>query len=198
MSKLFPKGTVSLELVGKSPLLMHSPRGVNHFDPLTRELKTFTGKRKKTDDDNLRIAELEFELGIYFDEEIGPYIPARALCATCAKGAGRSRNGPNVKRAVKIIGDKLPLKYEGPRTIKGLWGNKDFVDISMVKLKGREAITRTRPKFNNWSVQFELEYDKGTFNLDDIISFFTIAGEYEGLLDGRAIGYGRFTVDLIK
>ena len=47
--------------------MMHNARLANPLDPLVQEIKKLTGKRKKTEDDLLQIARLEWEGGFYFN-----------------------------------------------------------------------------------------------------------------------------------
>ena len=62
-------------LNGTNTLMMHSPKTVNPLHPLALELKKYTSKRKKTEDDLMKISELEWEAGLYYDETNGLHIP---------------------------------------------------------------------------------------------------------------------------
>jgi hypothetical protein len=73
---------------GISPLLMHSNQGVNPLHPITKEIKKYTGKRKKTDEDFEIIADLEWESGLYWKDAVGgTFIPAENVEATIRNGA---------------------------------------------------------------------------------------------------------------
>ncbi len=50
--------TATYTIRGTTPMLMHSERLANPFDPLTKEIKAISGKRKKTEDDLLEMARL--------------------------------------------------------------------------------------------------------------------------------------------
>ena len=52
--------SIKVKLSGSSALLMHSDRFANPLDPLTKAHKELTGKRKKTDDDHIAIADKNF------------------------------------------------------------------------------------------------------------------------------------------
>jgi len=67
--------TIKLQLTGTRPLLMHADVFADPLNPLTKQHKSLTGKRKKTDDDHEAIARSEWRGGMYFDDDMGPYIP---------------------------------------------------------------------------------------------------------------------------
>ena len=95
--------SVKIKIRGTSPLLMHSDRLSNPLDPLTKEIKTYTGKRKKTDDDFTEIARLEWVGGLYHDEKTGPYLPARNVKAMLIQAASRTEG---------ILQDPAPRVYQ--------------------------------------------------------------------------------------
>ena len=49
-------------LKGLNTMMMHSPKTVNPLHPLALELKKYTSKRKKTEDDLQKISDLEWEV----------------------------------------------------------------------------------------------------------------------------------------
>ena len=71
---------------GISPLIMHSCQCVNPLHPISRELKKLTSKRTKTEDDLLKISDLEWEAGAYWKDGLGLYIPAENTEATIKNG----------------------------------------------------------------------------------------------------------------
>ena len=74
-------------LNGTNTLMMHSPKTVNPLHPLAIELKKYTSKRKKTEDDLEKISELEWEAGLYYDENNGLHIPVECIQKTLQNGA---------------------------------------------------------------------------------------------------------------
>src|SRR5258706_354722 len=109
--------------------MMHSNRGVNPREPLAQELKAITSKRQKSEEDLDQIAYLEWQLGLYFKPGIGPYLRAEMVHA-CLRDAGkRSKQGKTVTEAVWIEEQEIPLEYEGPRDIDGLYADGRFFDL---------------------------------------------------------------------
>ena len=71
-----------ITLRGTSPLIEHSPKCVNPLHPIAKEMKSYTSKRKKTEEDLQKISDLEWEAGVYWDDNIGLVIPNECLAAT--------------------------------------------------------------------------------------------------------------------
>ena len=180
---------------GTSPLLMHSPKGVNPLHPLAIEKKKYTSKHKKTDEDNLIISDLDWELGVYWDDTIGLYVPKEALDAVLCAGAKFNRKGTDVQRFCHVSVPMSSLDISEPQDYEALKNNNRFRDVRPVVIDKKRVIC-TRPRFNTWSTQFEMFYEHDKIDLSTIAMAFENAGKYVGLLDGRKLGYGRFTVTI--
>lgn len=194
LNQKFKKQRIKFKLEGTSPLLMHNPRGMDPLNPLSKAMKRITSKRgnKITEEEYAKIQDIEFELGLYYDDSIGPYVPAHCLKATIREGAKKTRCGTIVMKALTVIGDKIPLIYDGSRILDELRKDSAFRDVRPAKVGG--TILRTRPKFERWELEAEVKYDVGELNFDQVVDFLEVAGEFGGLLDGRIIGFGKFKV----
>ena len=184
---------------GQTPILLHSARTVNPLDPITKELKKVTGKRKKTDEDHEAMARIEFEAALYHDDVLGPYIPAENV-ERCLRDAGVfTKNGKNVTRAVIVMDDKIPLIYpgadgrKGPREVEELWQGK-FYDQRPVKV-GTARLIRTRPRFADWSIEFTVQLDESVLDADVFEAIVEKAGSAIGLGDFRP-RFGRFSATI--
>ena len=181
---------------GESPLLCHSDKMVDVTNPLKKALAEISGKRKKTDDDHVRMSRLEFEGGLYHDDELGPVLPTANILACLKAGARLSKEGPTISRGILPMEITVPLIYDGPRDIEGLLADGRFISKMSVVVQGNR-ITRTRPIFNDWAFVFEGRYDLEILDLDDIARIATTAGLRCGLGDFRPGSpkgglYGRF------
>lgn len=56
----------------------------------------------------------------------------------------------------------------------------------------RAKVLRTRPRFDQWSIIFNLMYDDTKIDIDTIVNAMEYAGSYVGLCDSRP-KYGKFT-----
>jgi hypothetical protein len=174
---------IVIRIRGRQPLLMHNEQLANPLKDCAKALAEFTKKRNKTLDDHAAIAELEFKGGIYHDEKIGPYVPNSWLLKSIENGAKKQKLGKLFKAAVQIIDPMVPIIYEGPRKIKDLYV-KGFWDQRCVGVQKAKTV-RTRPCFQKWELQFDLEYDETLVDPGQIKRAIEHAGIVEGLGDYR-------------
>jgi hypothetical protein len=192
--------TVKIKITGTSPILMHSDKLANPLDTSTKLLKTYTGKRKKTDDDYEEIARIEWFGGMYCDKTIGPFLPGRMIKAMLIRAATKTKDGPKVKAGLIINTDKSPLQYKGPRTPEKLWKKKEFIDMRVVGI-GKNRVMRCRPIFHEWEIETEIVYDESVLDKVDILRFAETGGQMVGMGDYRPESsgdFGRFKAEEIK
>lgn len=188
-------GQVSVVLEGAAGLVMHSPRTIDPFDDLTKQIKAVTSKRKKTEDDQLLIHRLEWEAALYFDDDLGPYVPAENV-ERCLRDAGAvTRDGKQVQRAFLIEDDRLPLLYKGPRSVKELWDG-EYRLTKPVRVQASRTM-RCRPLFRDWSVEFVGRLDESLLDFDAFAAIIQRAGTMVGLCDFRP-RYGRFEAKVAR
>ena len=131
---------------GISPLIMHSCQAVNPLNPISREMKKYTSKKKKTEDDLLKIADLEWEAGAYWDDEIGLYIPSENIEATLVNGGKANKKGTDIQKYVDVSDLMVPLNYGENLTKEELIKDYRFRDSRIMTVQ-RAKILRTRPRF---------------------------------------------------
>lgn len=185
---------VLLTLKGERPLVVKSDRGVNPLDPLSRELAKFTSKRKKTEDDHEIISRIEFELGLYWDEDLGPYIPTGNVHKALVEGARQSKLGKHVEQGVIPLEVRVPVLYDGPRGIEALYETPSHVYKVSVGI-GAKRTMRTRPRFPEWALQVPFVLDPEKIDVDVFAQIATVAGRYIGLGERRPM-FGAFTAYL--
>jgi len=186
--------TIKLRIAGTRPLLMHADIFADPLNPLTKAHKALTGKRKKTDDDHEAIARSEWRGGMYYDDDIGPYIPGVMLESAMISGGKLSKQGAQLKRSVEVISDRCKLEYDGPRKVEALWA-KGFYDARSVKVS-TARIMRYRPIFKVWHVECEVGFDSESIDRADVVRCFKDAGQYCGIGDYRP-KFGRFAVEAL-
>lgn len=182
---------LKVRLTGKTPLLMHSDRGANPLNPDVKKLKEITSKKKKTDEDHENIAEMEWYLALYFDEELGPYIPSMNIRASLVGGAKFNRLGAGVQRSLLVTTERTALEYKGPRSGPAMYASGNFIDTRSVVIGGKRVM-RNRPVFNNWSLLFEMLYDENQLEERDLMLAFENAGKMIGIGDFRPQKGGLF------
>lgn len=190
---------LNLHFTGVVPLLMHAPRTVNPLDEITREIKKYTGKRKKTTEDHETIARLEWEAGLYHDSDIGPYLPGVNVEICLRDAAKMTKQGAAVTRSVVCAVDKVPILYDGPRGTNG-HGIQEIWDANLkdYRVVGNQqnSVMRCRPCFRpggSWAIDVPLFVEPSIIDPDDLRDIAIRAGKMIGLGDYRP-RFGRFEV----
>lgn len=186
-----PWQPLMFKLTSVSPLIMHNGRLANPMDPITKQLKAVTDKKKKVDADHIEIARLQF-LGSLYMGNGGPIIPSENLEAAVVEGAKKVRRGPDAKGAVSI-NDHAALSYDGPTIPEELWGIEGFRLTVGVKIGGKRVMA-TRPVFRTWSATIAVLFDDSRLNAADVAVFLGKAGTEVGIGDWRP-RYGRFNTE---
>jgi len=188
--------SVKMRLTGLSPLLMHNGDMSNPLHSKAKELKILSAKRKKTEETYMEMSDVEFEGGMYYDKELGPYIPGECLDAAFVSGAKLSKLGTAVKRGAQVLDDKCALIYKGPREIGKLVASPEFRLMKPVKV-GTSKIVRTRPMFTEWALEFTWLYAPDQFDKETLVGIAETTGRLVGLCDWRP-RYGKFKAEVIK
>ena len=178
-------------LKGTNTLMMHSPKTVNPLHPLALELKKFTSKRRKTEDDLQKISELEWEAGLYYDEANGLHIPVECLQKTLENGARLFKCGKDIQRYVQFTGAVAEFDIGVPFDIEKMKHDMKYYDVRAVAVQ-RSRVIRTRPRFDVWRCEFDILYDEAHIDIETISRAFENSGQYVGLCEARSLGYGRF------
>lgn len=185
---------ITVKLTGVNTLLMHNERLANPFDPLVKEMKAITSKRKKTEEDLLELARIEFEGGLYFDKDFGPCLPTYNIKRSFVEGGRINKLGKHIERAFMPLGPgDAKLDYSGPRTVDGLF-KAGFVDHRSVKV-GTSKVVRCRPSFPDWSLTFDADLDTSIINFDEFVQVANRAGQMVGIGDFRQ-RFGRYVVEV--
>ena len=189
---------------GETPLIMHSCKCVNPLHPLAKEIKKYTSKRNKTDDDYEIISNLEWFSGAYYTNdnikslndpnidgsEHKLYVPSENILATIINGAKAFKKGTDVKKYVDMITINPILEVAGNPAF-GLMA-RDFMYRQVNQMVvSRARVTRTRPRFDSWVLRFVLRYDETKIDVETIINAIEYSGDYVGLCDSRP-RYGKF------
>lgn len=186
---------MKIRLVGTSPLVLHNNRLANPLDEIKKKIATYTSKRKKTDADHHKIAELEFVGGLYFNKQ-GPYVPSMNLRKMLIEGGRKDKLGKQFESGVYVLEDAA-IEYDGPRDVEGMWKDGRFAWTTAVGNQ-RSTVFRTRPRFEEWAINFLIECDEDFLSVDDVTRALKRAERGVGICDARAIGCGRFSAELLE
>ncbi|MEJ4100888.1 hypothetical protein V5S96_11050 [Corynebacterium mastitidis] len=184
-----------LTLTGTKPVLLHNAQLSDPMNRWAREMKAISAKRKKTDEDHIELARLEFMGSLYYDADLGPVLPAQNIKAALIAGAKKLKLGKVVQSDLQLTDQVTPLAYKGPRDLEGLWGDGEsaFVNRASVKV-GMSRVMRTRPMFASWAAEVEGFFDETSLNLADVQQVLEYAGR-AGIGDWRP-EFGTFTAQI--
>lgn len=186
--------TIEVTWKGITPLIMHSCQCVNPLHPITKQLKEYTSKRTKTEEDYQMISDLEWEGGLYWKDDIGLYIPAENVEATIRNGAKINRKGTDIEKYFNVQDMYIPLDISEKYTKESLKADYQFRDVRQMTVQ-RARVTRTRPRFDMWKITFIATYDEQYMDLDTVVNAIEYAGNFVGLCDSRP-KYGKFVATI--
>jgi len=171
---------------------MHNGQLADPLNPFSKRIAALHGKRgqNKTDADIIEMSRREWDGSLYTSNGV-PCIPADVLEAMLVKGAEKKRKGKQAKAGLIVEQDAL-LIYDGPKDINELWEAGTFSFRCGARVT-QNRVQRTRPRFDEWSLEFKVSYLPSLLNADDLRSFLIVAGQEIGLGDWRP-KFGRFTV----
>lgn len=180
---------------GVCPIIMHNEQLSDPLNKWAKLLREISKKRVKTDDDLLEMSRREWFGGLYYDEDMGPFVPERCIERMLRDAAAKSKRGKDVVSGLIVV-DPAPLQYNGPRKADALWASEKFLLRASVGCQ-KARVIRSRPMFREWSLTFTVNYDEQVLDPSDIDGFVELAGRLVGLLDWRP-KHGRFTVEAVK
>ena len=187
---------IKCEFHGISPIILHSCQCVNPLHPLSIEIKNITSKRKKTEEDLIALSNLEWEAGLYWDDEVGVYIPAENIEATIREGGKASKAGKLIVKGFVCETLKPKLEIGENLTKEQMLNDNRFRDVRMMKVQ-QARVMRTRPRFNTWNLTFIASYDEKIMDFETLVNAISYSGSYIGLCDSRP-KYGKFTARITE
>lgn len=195
--------TLKVTWKGISPLIMHSCKCVNPLHPIQVLVKELTAKRKKTEEDLNRLADLEWMGGAYVMDnadiqwaygkkvkDFNLYIPAENVEATLINGAKSFKKGTDVEKYCDVLDLYIPFDYGEKLAADDIVHRYEYRDTRAMNVM-RNKVMRTRPRFDQWRIEFTMAYEETKIDLKTIVDAMEYAGQYVGLCDSRP-KYGKF------
>jgi hypothetical protein len=192
---------------GIRPLLICNGELANPLNPEVMRMKPFATKRNKTEQETRELAKMQFMAGLYYDPEIGPFLPVPNIQRALQQGAAKNKKERIFKSSLLVEGmvgkqrDKAAAKliYEGPTDPEKLYGNgtTQFVHQCMGKLNGKTSVLVTRPIFPIWAVEFVAIFEEDSVTPIDVATASTLAGRLVGIGTWRPY-HGQFKSEVMK
>lgn len=197
----------NIHLKSLSPFIMHKDTLADPLHPLKKQMSQITSIKKKTDEHHLAIARLEWEAGLYYDEEIGMYISSKMMMGAIKAAARSEKKGKDTKCITIDCALGIPIIGYEKITPDELWkivnkkGEQVHVFTENVTVQ-RAKVKRTRPIFPKWEVSFDVYLNTEIMEERDFKTILERAGLYMGIGECRpqlVTGtYGRFTIENMK
>lgn len=199
-------------LVGSSPMIVHNGGNISPLHPCNKLKAEFTKKRKKTDDDYVNIARIEWFQSLYLDRPVqlemkeGKYydankerpkvvLPMKCVRACVKSGAKLSRNGKALDRAVQFTNVDFYRPSDGKKLsfpdINKMSDDNEYIDETVMTVQ-RAKVVRYRALFKTWGATVSGVWAEDMLNEEDLVQAIEMAGMFEGMNDSRSLGYGRF------
>jgi len=184
---------VTVKIKGISPCIQHNGQMCDPLNPYTKQMKEISGKRKKTDDDQIAMARIEWEAGLYLNKAGRVVWPGTNLERMILDAAKKIKMGTLVKSALMIPDDSV-MDADYPKDLEKMF---EACRIASKVKVGMASIIRTRPIFDNWSLTFKVLFNEELLNPRDLQQILDIAGAQIGLGDWRP-RFGRFVVESVS
>lgn len=190
----------SIKITGINYLLQNNPQTVDPFNRFSKAMKSITKKKTgKTEDDLIELGNIETESKIYFDAELGVYIPTRwmteAICtgafAVIKTGKDKMRGGifPTTEKAKLTYRDMNKVK-----TITDVVMNPTFRHRALLP-QGAVRIPKDFPIFKDWSFETTIEFDDTVVDFNGLKQVVDRTAKYVGFGDFRPT-FGRATAEV--
>jgi hypothetical protein len=142
-------------------MIMHNGRTANPLDPFALKLKELTSAKDKTPDQYREIADLEFQAGLYWSEDMGVYLPSENIQRMFWEAAKKTKNGPKATAVMVDAPVGFPLVFPNSRSF-----DKMNVDPSMrfsrIVVIGGRRVMRVRPFIpTGWECTITIDLDTG-------------------------------------
>ena len=185
---------ITYKMTGVEPILLNNPQTVDPFNEYAKAKKVLTKKRSRTEEDNLELRRLEVLSKLYFDDDIGVYVPTTWITAAIASNswAKAKIKKAEIRSCVFCLERKLKLYYNGMNKVKtmdDISNNPMFVKTLLLK-QGQVKLPKCTPMFEGWSFSGEIEFDSNLIDRKTLVSLLDYAASYGGFGDFRPT-YGR-------
>ena len=183
---------VKITIKGTEPLIMHSAYGLNQRTELAQEKQEIVRRKgsNRTDADDARLAIIECQQSFWLDDAGEITIPPEAFRSCLETAARKLKQGGDVREGLIVF--RSAFKYDRDKlgnTPEEVANKAQFVTPVVVQ---RSRMERVRPKFDEWSATFSVEYDEELVDRAKLERWIDIGGRRIGLGDWRPEKSGRY------
>lgn len=184
---------LSVHCKGLSPLLLHNGQTKDPLNPYAKQIKAISSKRNKSDEDVLKMREIEWFAGLYTNENGEIIMPGINIERAIVDASKANKLGKKFSAAFSVL-DDAPIIYQGAKNPSELFNDPNFVFVCDVKIQ-KNSVMRTRPRFNKWELKFTCMFNDQILNTEDVVTAINVAGQLIGFGDWRP-RFGRFIAEI--
>ncbi len=191
-----------VKIKGSTPLIMHNSAGVDPQNTYTQLMKPLRAKRSKTEADENKLRDLSFLQSLYFNDELGLYMPTENLHKMLLE-AGRHLDSKGAKKSVVGVGFNeylgYPIVTKNSKDLNVLANDQTLRYVRICQVQ-KMKIVCVRAIFRDWKLSFELEIDESIINPKTVLEWIEYAGKRIGLGGRRPYAptpgsFGKFIVE---
>ena len=168
-------------VTGRNDIRISNPQGVDPLNDYAIRMKEFTNVHASRRDEQHYLAQrtLEVESKLYWNNELGVYVPTTWIMESIAKEsfAQVKVSKAKMRGGVFMASDKIKLNYSGMETVKqkeDVVNNPIFRAVQGIK-QGQVRVMKAFPQFIGWSFDVDLDFDERLFTEKEMFKILTVA-----------------------
>jgi hypothetical protein len=188
-----------VSIKGITPLLLDNGECANPFHPIAQKKKELNSKMKKTLSDYREICDLDWDGSIYWNDELGAYIPVENIYKALHSAMKKHKLGPKICGIFLDQPIGYPIIAKNAKNKEALKQNPENRLEKMAKVNNAKVL-KTRVIFPEWAINITFDYEPDVLNRNDIKTIFLAMSRFVGIgvwtpaskIPGR---YGKFLID---
>lgn len=186
-----------ITIEGITPLILHNCQMSNPLNKFSKQVKVYTSKRTKTEEDHEKILNIQWESALYWSDSIGLYMPWENLYSCMLKAAKNHKMGQKMGGISFSDPIGYPIITKNHKSLDLLKKDDNNKFVKMVSIQRSKTLS-CRPIFHEWSVSFSFEIDPSFITANEMKTILETMKERGGLGVWRPTSpqpgpYGRFT-----
>jgi len=187
-------------IVGNNEIRINNPQSADPLNRYAKAMKEINSihHSKKTDADREKLESISMESKLYFNNDLGIWIPSTWVMAGIG---GVSFSLSNIGKKVIREGvfmnqDRIKLNYTGMDKVKKIEDivlNPEYKIVEFHKV-GTAKIPKGTPKFDNWSFDIDLDFDEEVVTESQMKAIIKMMVTRKGFGDFRPT-YGRGQIE---
>lgn len=171
---------MKVEIMGLTPMILHNGRTANPLDPFSKKMKALTSKRNKTEEDIEALLMVQWESSLYWNDDIGLYMPSENLYTAFYKGAKKFKLGSKCSAITFPEPLGYPILTANHTNFTALKADPLNKFIKTVVVQKSKTIS-CRCILNTWSMKFSLEFETSVFDANEIKTILANMGQRIGI-----------------